>query len=390
MTSTTSNTTTISSTGPGGDGPRTTVSAQTNTSVKATDASDTTSSTSNTSTPPKSEPSTVTGTLESLGGANDVQIPTTLNLDTVVDLPAPVTSTGASANTEATSSGSNTVETSTPSTTQNTAEPTSHVETNTTSASAASPEAATTTAAATSPAPVAAADPTATSAPTAEPAAAEEQVAPVATPEIRRAVVYLLRMLASATVDIVVQLAAEIHAMFNFPWATQAVSAAQPLSALPTDRIVTLLKKILSHSSVPKVGSPTSADALASDFSVDEILSLTSMLQHAGPVLADIMRPGIAKATPIQKAITALAAVSLWALLYSALPGLGGLFAAGATGIRIGYRQAKAGIALRTTGLARFAKSGPIGIVRTGSLISVHSRTAGADQTTPRRLRLVA
>ncbi|MED5812580.1 hypothetical protein VST63_09420 [Mycolicibacterium sp. 050232] len=202
--------------------------------------------------------------------------------------------------------------------------------------------------------------------------------------------VYLLRMLASATVDVVIQLATEIHAMFSLPWATQALSSARSLSALPADGIVTLLKKILSHSSLPKLGSPTSAEALASGFSVDEIISLTSMLQGGGPVLAEMWRPGGMKATPIQKAITALAAISLWALLYSALPGLGGLFAAGATGVRIGYRQAKAGIALRTTTLARFAKTGPIGTVRSGSQISLHTRTSDTDHTKRPCLRLAS
>jgi hypothetical protein len=56
--------------------------------------------------------------------------------------------------------------------------------------------------------------------------------------------------------------------------------------------------------------------------------------------------------------------VSLWALAAGALPGAGGLGFITLAGVRVGYRQAKAGVALRTTGIAHFARPGPLGIVR--------------------------
>jgi hypothetical protein len=56
--------------------------------------------------------------------------------------------------------------------------------------------------------------------------------------------------------------------------------------------------------------------------------------------------------------------VSLWVLAAGALPGAGGLVILFATGARLGYRQAKAGVALRTTGIAHFARPGPLGVVR--------------------------
>ncbi len=85
-----------------------------------------------------------------------------------------------------------------------------------------------------------------------------------------------------------------------------------------------------------------------------------------------------------------LISASLWALFAAALPGLGGLAAFSATGIRIGYRQAKAGTALYRTDLARFAPRGPIGVVRSDSLVSVHRRRGGADELPAKRhLRLV-
>ncbi len=66
--------------------------------------------------------------------------------------------------------------------------------------------------------------------------------------------------------------------------------------------------------------------------------------------------------------------LSLAALAAAALPGLGGLLILTAAGIRIGYRQAKANFVLRTNNLARFTRQGPIGIVRSGSLIAVRVR----------------
>ncbi|MEV0670908.1 hypothetical protein [Mycobacterium sp. NPDC050441] len=224
--------------------------------------------------------------------------------------------------------------------------------------------------------------------------AAETPVAAAATPQVRYAVAYFLKMLAYAaigTVKNLIQLAADIRTVLSLPWASQAVGAAESLSALPYNTFVTLLKKILSESLLPTVGARTLSAALASDFSVDEIISLSSMLQRGAPSLTDLWHPNSTKSSPIQKTIAALVVMSLWALFYAALPGLSGLFVAGVTGVRIGYRQAKAGIALHTMELARFARPGPIGIVRTGSLVSVHMRTAPADHTARRQhLRIVS
>ena len=75
-----------------------------------------------------------------------------------------------------------------------------------------------------------------------------------------------------------------------------------------------------------------------------------------------------------------LAPVSLTALAAIAVPGLGGLLIVCAAGVRIGYRQAKAGLAVRVAGIARFAGPGPLGVVRSGSLITLYPRTARADR----------
>ena len=68
--------------------------------------------------------------------------------------------------------------------------------------------------------------------------------------------------------------------------------------------------------------------------------------------------------------------ISLAALAVLALPGAGGLTILTAAGVRVGYRQAKAGNSVRTVGIARFARPGavPLGVVRSGSLVVIRPR----------------
>ena len=83
-----------------------------------------------------------------------------------------------------------------------------------------------------------------------------------------------------------------------------------------------------------------------------------------------------------------LVPLSLWALATGALPGLAGLVVMFGAGIRVGYRNAKAGFAMRVSGIARFAGTGPLGVVRSGSLIALHRGAGRAD--TQRALRSAA
>jgi hypothetical protein len=62
---------------------------------------------------------------------------------------------------------------------------------------------------------------------------------------------------------------------------------------------------------------------------------------------------------------------SLSALAAVALPGVAGLLIICSLGMRIGYRQAKALFEMRRAGIAIFAGSGPLGVVRSGSLIAL-------------------
>jgi hypothetical protein len=67
---------------------------------------------------------------------------------------------------------------------------------------------------------------------------------------------------------------------------------------------------------------------------------------------------------------------SLWALAAAALPGAGGLVILTAAGVCIGYRQAKAGFVVRAAGIARFTGPGPLGVVRSGTLVVVRPRAS--------------
>jgi hypothetical protein len=85
---------------------------------------------------------------------------------------------------------------------------------------------------------------------------------------------------------------------------------------------------------------------------------------------------------------TLLVPISIATLAAVALPGVGGLLVICALGVRIGYRQAKAGWAIHVAGIGRFAGSGPLGVVRSGSMVTLHMpRKAVAGKSG--RLRLV-
>jgi hypothetical protein len=106
-----------------------------------------------------------------------------------------------------------------------------------------------------------------------------------------------------------------------------------------------------------------------------------NLIQRLGNLVEGLGSPAGSSETPmgptsvLTKAITGvLVSVSIWALLSAALPGLGGLAFVGAAGVGLGYRQAKFGFLVRTSGSARFLGSGPLGVVRSGSFIDLRAR----------------
>ncbi|MDT5160247.1 MAG: hypothetical protein QOC90_557, partial [Mycobacterium sp.] len=90
----------------------------------------------------------------------------------------------------------------------------------------------------------------------------------------------------------------------------------------------------------------------------------------------------------LEHAIRALfVPASLSALAAVALPGVGGLLIVCALGVRVGYRQAKALFEVRRAGIACFAGPGPLGVVRSGSLIALRPSVSGVRPD--RALRIV-
>jgi hypothetical protein len=71
-----------------------------------------------------------------------------------------------------------------------------------------------------------------------------------------------------------------------------------------------------------------------------------------------------------------LVPASLSALAAVALPGVGGLLIICLVGMRFGYRQAKALLEVRRAGIACFAGPGPLGVVRSASLIALRPRAS--------------
>ncbi|WP_099042293.1 hypothetical protein [Mycobacterium neglectum] len=132
----------------------------------------------------------------------------------------------------------------------------------------------------------------------------------------------------------------------------------------PTHGLVPTLEPPLSGSQVqPSNVGGAAASGLKTDLTLSGLAPVPSGITPATKSFLDhVVRSVLAPAS-----LTALAAI--------AVPGVAGLLIVCAAGIRVGYRQAKAGLALRVSGIARFAGSGPMGVVRSGGLIALHTRT---------------
>ncbi|MEH3141341.1 MAG: hypothetical protein PGN37_14420 [Mycobacterium kyogaense] len=79
--------------------------------------------------------------------------------------------------------------------------------------------------------------------------------------------------------------------------------------------------------------------------------------------------------------------VSIWALFTAAALGIFGMISMTGLGAMVGFRQAKAGYALRAAGLARFSGPGPLGLVRDAGFVQIGSRRPNAERP---RLHAVA
>lgn len=190
---------------------------------------------------------------------------------------------------------------------------------------------------------------------------------------------------------------------------TQVAGAVVPLAQLPSDLYSLMVSAATAQPPVVVVGAAANAGLAATPAPVPAPPALGSSpsLPASGagsvpifatvapfPALGGIATAGIAHElslsgmTPLaplavvspadtrsilEHAISAIVVpASLSALAALALPGVGGLLILCGAGMRLGYRQAKAAFALRMSGIARFAGPGPLGVVRTGSLVALH------------------
>jgi hypothetical protein len=144
------------------------------------------------------------------------------------------------------------------------------------------------------------------------------------------------------------------------------------------ESVAAQLRLVLQLAGVPGVagvrGVPLAGNIAASIFSVtSEVGRASSVPGMLPPAPNGALQMGLRSFFPHGLSDLPRAA-SLWALAAVALPGIGGLVILTLAGVRIGYRQAKAGFALRAAGIARFARPGPLGVVRSGSLVVVRPR----------------
>ncbi len=157
---------------------------------------------------------------------------------------------------------------------------------------------------------------------------------------------------------------------------TQLASSRAMQGGLP-EMLLTLGR---SSGLSPGVVHPTPRGVGASGMAEQHSVGLKASL--AGGLIPDKVR------SVIQHTVDAfLAPLSLVILAALASPGVAGLLLLSAAGMFVGYRQARAASMLRAVGIARFVKSGPLGVVRSGSLVAVHPRTSNAGEEQPRRAK---
>ena len=172
----------------------------------------------------------------------------------------------------------------------------------------------------------------------------------------------------------------DLASMFLATTGGPAVTARIPAAHPPAP--------VVSGVRTPAVPAPTAPArhvAVAADGAAPVALSLVTAiaLDHTGASAPAVSKPRFELTGGLpsylkQIAHTLWVPVSLWALVTTAVPGIAGLLTFGFAGTRIGYRQAKANFVLRTSAIARFAGTGPLGVVNSDSLITLHSRAAHA------------
>jgi hypothetical protein len=198
----------------------------------------------------------------------------------------------------------------------------------------------------------------------------------------------VLEEVLTSTTDAVAQLPADLAPLMGITVTevqlvtdgvgTRNRSAARGGPALSAMQILRLLTQTSGSSFAGRAtailtlldgSNQTRSDSAASAFSTTGALAGTSTS------VAARVEPDAALPEGLQTFLHSygqiIVAVSLSVMFAEALLGLVGLVIPVVAGMHIGYRQAKAGRALRASGIAHLAASGPIGVVRSGSLIAL-------------------
>ena len=145
--------------------------------------------------------------------------------------------------------------------------------------------------------------------------------------------------------------------------------------------------------------SPSVQDALASKFgepvpgaSPLDAASIAASAPEAVFPAAETPPPAVAPHEPGESVLSRVSSFigditrellespTLMALAIAALPGLGGLLVLTAGGVRLGYRQAKARVAIQMHGIARFVAVEPTVSARCGALVLLRPRTWSARE----------
>lgn len=187
------------------------------------------------------------------------------------------------------------------------------------------------------------------------------------------------------------------------PLVTEAVSGrgrsgARGAPALSPLQILRLMIQASGSPSTGKAtGIPTLLDGssqMRSGSSASSFDANTALVGKSSTSLASRVEPGAVLPGPLQTFLHAYGQVivvaSLSAMFAVALPGLAGLVIPTMMGMHIGYRQAKAARALRTSGIAQLAASAPIGVVRSGSLVTLRPRRRPPPPSIEDRVQNVA
>jgi hypothetical protein len=202
---------------------------------------------------------------------------------------------------------------------------------------------------------------------------------PTATTPVTDVIASLQQLLTAVTDAVVTQVPTDLVSLLGVPAVSATTTVRGGVTAAAYAPVLGVwASQWADLPSMPFVGNAAVPDMIAPLATVDDI-ALTH-LRHE--LLVSAIAPPVQSVSNtaamnsfLEHTVSALLVpASLSALAAVALPGVGGLLIICLAGMRIGYRQAKALMEVRRAGIASFAGPGPLGIVRSGSLIAMRPR----------------